>query len=312
MSVMRTGVRIVAAASWLAVALLGCSAAIVGPSRSASPTTPSLAGEDESPFARFGVSLKAGRIVAVGEWHGVSREHAFVLALLADPAFWGTLDSIVVEFGAAPEQQVIDRYERGEDVAAATLARVWTTTTQQSGVWDSPLYRQFFERVRSLNAANPAHQVRVVLGDPGLGRPVCDAHGGATPTACRTRDQFLADRVAVELASGRHVLLFAGVFHVWRRPGAPEPSAVDHLSAAGYKTFVSISIGGPLSSNVAVQRHLVGLVPPALVDGSTLGDVAGSAIRSNSGVSCDNPPCGTETTQGSLGDFADAFIYLGP
>jgi len=65
--------------------------------------------------------------------------------------------SIAVEFGSATEQSTLDRYIRGENVSPAQLAQVWKTTTElNNGVWDSPVYPDFFAAVREINLKLPA------------------------------------------------------------------------------------------------------------------------------------------------------------
>ena len=117
---------------------------------------------------------------------------------------------------------------------------VWTDTTQQSGVWNDPIYRQFFERIRALNRDRaPAERIRVVLGDPPIdwaditqtvdcndSDPRCLDHW------ILRRDQHFASVVQASIDRGRRVLIIAGAGHVLRNPDAPEgTSLVDRLDA---------------------------------------------------------------------------------
>ena len=111
-------------------------------------------------------------IVALGEWHGRIRlDSDLRIALVRHPDFAKKVRSIVVEFGSTTEQSTLDRYIRGENVPPAQLEQVWKTTTQAAnGIWDSPIYADFFAAVRDVNSKLPADaRIRVFGGDPGPG-----------------------------------------------------------------------------------------------------------------------------------------------
>ena len=109
-------------------------------------------------------------IVALGEAHGRFRlDSDLRIAMIRHPDFARKVRTIVVEFGSISAQPTLDRYIRGENVSRAQLAQVWKTTSQAAnGVWDSPIYPEFFAAVRDVNAKLPADaRVRVLGGDPG-------------------------------------------------------------------------------------------------------------------------------------------------
>jgi len=109
-------------------------------------------------------------IVALGESHGhFTMDLTLWISMVRNPAFRKKVRSIVVEFGSTSEQSTLDHYIRGENVSKAQLEQVWKTTTQAStGVWDSPIYMEFFAAVREVNSKLPADsQIRVLGGDPG-------------------------------------------------------------------------------------------------------------------------------------------------
>src|SRR5207247_1997711 len=110
------------------------------------------------------------QIVALGEIHGGEKEHSLFRALLSDARFPAKVNDIVVEFGNAFYQPLVDRYVHGEDVPLAELRQVWRTTTQLMA-WDSPVYEQFYLAVRLMNQRLPASlRVRVLLGDTSVQR----------------------------------------------------------------------------------------------------------------------------------------------
>jgi len=111
-------------------------------------------------------------IVALGESHGhFTMDLNLWISMIRNPAFRKKVRSIVVEFGSTTEQVTLDRYIRGETISKAQLDQVWRTTTQApNGVWDSPIYMEFFAAVREVNSKLPADsQIRVLGGDPGPG-----------------------------------------------------------------------------------------------------------------------------------------------
>jgi hypothetical protein len=113
-------------------------------------------------------AFRSHQIVALDEGdHGNEQGHAFRLSLVRHPHFATTVNDIVVEFGNALYQDVIDRFIYGEDVAIESLRRVWQNTTQPHFAVDLPIYEEFFRAVRAVNMSVPAERrVRVLLGDP--------------------------------------------------------------------------------------------------------------------------------------------------
>src|ERR1700689_2416533 len=88
-------------------------------------------------------------IVALGEAHQRQPDSDLRIAVVRNPDFAKKVRSIVVEFGSTTEQSTLDRYIRGENVSRAQLEQVWKTTTQGfNGVWDHPIYADFFAAVR--------------------------------------------------------------------------------------------------------------------------------------------------------------------
>jgi hypothetical protein len=110
-------------------------------------------------------------IVLLGEVHWQKLDSDLRIALVRRPDFAKKVRSIVVEFASTAEQSTLDRYIRGENVPRAQLERVWKNTSQSAnGVWDSPIYAEFFAAVRDVNSKLPADaRIRVLAGDPPAG-----------------------------------------------------------------------------------------------------------------------------------------------
>jgi hypothetical protein len=77
------------------------------------------------------------------------------------------VNDIVVEFGSARYQDVMDRFVRGANIPPDVLARAWRDTTQPNDIWDLPIYEETFRAVRDVNASLPRErQLRVSWAIP--------------------------------------------------------------------------------------------------------------------------------------------------
>ena len=76
------------------------------------------------------------------------------------------VNDIVVEFGNARYQEVIDRYIAGENVPFEQVRGAWRDTVGALGPV-SPVYGEFYRAVRAVNQKLPRQRrLRVLLGDP--------------------------------------------------------------------------------------------------------------------------------------------------
>jgi hypothetical protein len=252
------------------------------------------------PIAAIVDAFRSHAVVALAEDHGNEQGHRFRLALLRDPRFAEARADILVEFGNARYQALVDRFVNGETVPDDELRRVWQDTTQISGVWDRPIYEEFFRVVREVNAALPKdRRVRLLLGDPPVdwdaavraprvpgerrmfGQPVPDDAAAAR----LDRDRHAAEVARQALAKGRRVLVVFGGMHLTRRPR----SVVGHLeSDAAVRVFTVTN---------ATARTYDSLV-------ATRPDATSWPVPSFWNVA------GTDASR-ELGGF-DAVLYLGP
>jgi hypothetical protein len=264
-------------------------------------------------------------IVALGEWHGRIRlDSDLRVALVRHPDFAKKVRSIVVEFGSTSEQSTLDRYIRGENVSRTQLEQVWKTTTQApNGVWDSPIYADFFAAVRDVNSKLPAGaRVRVFGGDPG-------------PGDHRSRE-IAAVSILKEEVLQKHdkALVIYGAAHFYRTmPG-------DYLSSMGEdigiarrleidfpgRTFSVIpvgrldpprgAIGGIDPDFQKFDRALNTRVRPVLVSlqRSPFGDFTAEEFLGRTLTTCRGGRGCVSVFQGSsltLGRMADACVYVG-
>ena len=194
-------------------------------------------------------------IVALGEDHWRKVDSDLRIALVRNPEFAKKVRFIVVEFGSTAQQPTLDRYIRGEDVPLAELQQVWKTTTQTSGIWDSPVYADFYAAVREVNKKLPAGaQVRVLAGDPpsgsGLGRD---------------NSAFSVLQEQVLKTHGKALLIY-GARHLLRAVPDPIPR-ITKLLDTGYPrlTVVVITGGGPHPESQEFERALKTTARPVLV-----------------------------------------------
>ena len=163
-------------------------------------------------------AFRSNGIVALTDAHGNEQAHRFLLSLVRDPRFAATVNDIVVEFGSARYQDVIDRFVRGEDVPYDTLRRVWQDTTQPSAAADLPIHEEFFRAVRAVNASLPRElQLRALLGDPPID---WDKIRGREDHFkwIEMRDAYPAALIQLEvIAKRRRALLVYGLGHFQRR-----------------------------------------------------------------------------------------------
>lgn len=153
-------------------------------------------------------------VVALSEGnHGNEQGHAFRLALIREPRFAAAVNDIVVEFGNAHYQAVIDRFVQGEQVAYEELRKVWQDTTQRGTVWDRPIYEEFYRAVRDVNATLAVERrLRVLLGDTPM-----DWYAPQRSTPPRT-DDFPASLIEREVISKkRRALVIYGGMHLIRK-----------------------------------------------------------------------------------------------
>jgi heme-binding uptake protein ChaN (Tiki superfamily) len=264
-------------------------------------------------------------IVALGEAHGRREDSDLRIALVRHPDFAKKVRSIVVEFGSTTEQSTLDRYIRGESVSAAQLRQVWTTTTQaRNGIWDSPIYEEFFAAVRDVNSKLPTNaRVRVFGGDPGPG----DNRSRETAAVSVLKEQVLQKH-------GKALVIY-GAAHFYR--AAPR----DYLASMGKdigiarmlemdypgRTLSVIPMGGRLDLPPGItlgvdpdyqkfDRALKTQVRPVLVPLQRLPfrDFTAEKFLGGTLFNCRGPGGCVSVFKGTtltLGQMADACVYFG-
>lgn len=154
--------------------------------------------------------------------HSAGGTKEFLASLIRQPGFAGTIQDVVVEFGNARYQDVVDRYIAGEPVARDQLKRVWEETTNATGVWLAPMYEAVLADVRAVNLTRPPGQrVRVLLGDPPIDWSV--VRGPADEDMNDWRDAHFAWVVDQQVLKRQHkALIWIGGAHISRQVRLPE------------------------------------------------------------------------------------------
>jgi hypothetical protein len=230
-------------------------------------------------------AFRSHALVALADSHGNEQIQAVRLSLIRDPAFPAVVNDIVVEFGNARYQDVIDRFVRGGDVPDAALRQVWQNTTQQNAVWDRPIYEEFFRTVRTVNSSLPPdRQLRVLLGDPPVdwSRGMEDA-GTWTPQ----RDRYAAEVIEREvLAKQRRALVIYGGGHLFRMG----QSLVSLLERNGRTRVFTITTPGEPTFDLvkSLQPGVMSWPAPSIAK------LEGTVLQNRELI------------------YYDAFLYLGP
>jgi len=216
------------------------------------------------------------------------------------------LNDIVLEFGNARYQDVIDRFVRGEEVPYDSLRQVWQNTTQVEFEWDLPVYEELFRAVRSVNASLPrGRQIRVLLGDPPIDwdkvHSFQDLQAGMG-----NRDAHAVEVIQREvLSKGRRALVIYGTQHLIRKNtviGATDEWArglVAQLERPGLTKLFTIS-PETRTDLKALQPDVASWPKPSL------------AILRGTQLGAANFAPGPRQRPVLMEDQLDALLYLGP
>jgi hypothetical protein len=189
-------------------------------------------------------AFRSHQIVALGEGlHGNTQAHAFRLALIRDPRFPSIVNDVVVEFGSARYQSMMDAFIGGAGVPYTELRKAWQDTTQANPLWDSPIYEEFFRAIRDVNAALPVERkLRVLLGDPPIQWEAVRTPGELVSWISQ-RDDYASDVITREvLSKNRRALVIYGDGHFrrydrWAGTSSAGRTLVNMIEAPGTRAF---------------------------------------------------------------------------
>jgi hypothetical protein len=273
-------------------------------------------------------------LVALDEAHWVEQEHALLQQLLLDERFASAFDDVVVEFGNAVHQPMLDRFLDGENIARSELQRLWRECIggSSSGVMESPVYEAFFRGARRARKRGRGGWPRVLIGDPPF-----DWHGDRhrLADALGERDAHFAQLVEREVLSrGRRALLLAGGGHFARLSDLPAGNVVQRLERAHPGCCIVVlthhifdDVLERRGSEVAeLERRLQGWPIPSVasIAGTWLAEVDATLRLATTARRIEpdgtvveisvlfRDAAGTPVDRVTFADVADAYLYLGP
>jgi outer membrane protein OmpA-like peptidoglycan-associated protein len=231
--------------------------------------------------------------------HGAAGTPEFMASLVRQPGFAGTVNDIVVEFGNARYQDVVDRYVAGDAVERDRLKGAWENTTIATGVWTAPMYEEILIDIRRFNASLPRHQrIRVLLGDPPIDWTA--VRGPADEDMNDWRDAHYAWVVEQQVMNkGRRALLWIGGAHISR--GVRFPDSLIHLLDRRFadRTHVALAIDERDAAPHVIDRLRVWpALAAAPVRGTWLGRADAGAI-------------GLRLSTGTVEQNMDAAVFWG-
>jgi hypothetical protein len=135
---------------------------------------PALAQDGPEPHAAPAIdgifaAFRTHPLVGIADAHYLAQEEDFYVALIRDPRFAADVGNVVVEFGGAAHQDIIDQYVAGKAVAYTDLRKVWTDVVGWAPTVTGLGYMNFFAQVRETNRSlPPERQIHVWLGEPAI------------------------------------------------------------------------------------------------------------------------------------------------
>ena len=174
-----------------------------------------------------------------------------------------------------------------------------------SGVWGSPIYKRFLEAVKSVNAElPPGKRVRVIAGDPPIDWSKVHTSQEAAPFF-RARDEHPVKVIASEVLSrSRKALVIYGGAHFYRsgRSCAHSGTLLAGLeNLVPGKIFTILPLGGDDDFSRNFQK-LAGVdqMPFFL------------SVKNSKSLAWVKGDMFFGEAKGSLSDFTDGVLYLGP
>lgn len=182
------------------------------PAHGQSPAPAKLQPAVDGIFAAF----SAHSLVGLGDRHGFTQIIELYEAIIRDPRFARDVRNVVVEFGGAAHQDVIDRYVNGDLVPYQELRGVWTDTVGWVPAVEHLGYAHFFAQVRETNHTLPPEQrIRVLLGEPPIDWNEIHTREQWLKVV-ETRDRYAASVMEGVLARKEKALVIYGGGHFGR------------------------------------------------------------------------------------------------
>jgi hypothetical protein len=156
-------------------------------------------------------------LVGIVDYHGLAQEEDFYASLIRDKRFAKDVGNVVVEFGDAAQQDILDRYLSGEDIQYDQLRKVWSDTVGWVPTVTGQGYLNFYAQVREVNLELPPEQrIHVWLGDPPLDwSKIRTTEDLSRYVPLHYRDQYPANIINSQiLATNGRALVIYGGYHL--------------------------------------------------------------------------------------------------
>lgn len=226
-------------------------------------------------------------VVAIGEQHGIAELGNLYQALLRDPRFPEVVDAVVLEYGNARYQDLVDRYMNGEDVPYQELRQVWNDAVGRIPGGTEVMYVQLYSTLRAINQTLPeGERIRVLLGDPPIDWSTVTTLDDVLPYQLSRESHFAEVVIHDVLDQGLKALVIIGAPHLDRsEPGEmpvlpanpasdaqialpPQTGVMQQLVEAAYPgaTFVAVVHTGFVEDecNAEIEARMAGWQQPAL------------------------------------------------
>ncbi len=214
--------------SLLVVALLMGSRVMAQDQPSPAQADPQVVNAVDGLFAAF----ETHSIVAIGDQHGVQELGDLYQALLRNPRFPEIVDAVVLEYGNARYQDLIDRYMNGENVPYEDLRHVWSDAVGRVPGGTEIMYIQLYTTLRAINQTLPeGERIRVLLGDPPIDWSSVATLDDVLPYQLSRENHFAGVVIHEVLDKGLKALVIIGDHHLDRsEPGAMPPLPAESAS----------------------------------------------------------------------------------
>jgi len=162
-------------------------------------------------------AFETHNVVAIGEQHGIAELGNLYQALLRDPRFAEVVDAVVLEYGNARYQDLVDRYMNGEDVPYEELRQVWNDAVGRVPGGTEVMYVQLYATLRAINQTLPeGERIRVLLGDPPIDWSSVNTREDALPYQLSRESHFAEVVIQEVLDKGLKALVIIGAPHLDR------------------------------------------------------------------------------------------------
>ena len=155
-------------------------------------------------------------LVGIGDDHNSAQEEDFYAALVRDPRFSTEVGNVVVEFGGAAHQDILDDYLNGQEVSYADLRTIWADVVGWIPTVTGLGYANFFAQVREVNLALPRERrIHVWLGEPPIDWSKIKTRAAFEPILAQ-RDTHAAEVIEKNiLGPGKKAIVIYGDFHFY-------------------------------------------------------------------------------------------------